>query len=320
MSCLEGRVAIVTGAGRGLGRAHALALAGHGARVVVNDVGADPQGHVGGSSPAHSVAEEIRSGGGDAVSSTHDVSVWDDAGALVNQAIDFFGALDILVNNAGILRDRSIANMTEGEWDDVVRVNLKGHFAPSRHAMTHWRSCAKRGVPVQASVVHTTSLAGIAGNFGQANYASAKLALLALSRVMSIEGKSFGVRSNAVSPSARTRLAATSPQAHRMFDAANTGEGGLDAPERVSPLVVWLARAGCPATGQIYHIAGRRVLTFAMPVVVDEIVSRDPWSVDALDEALRGRLIEPKEVFDCLALLKQRRSHRLETECAFAVI
>ena len=203
---LEGRVAIVSGAGRGLGRSHALALARHGAMVIVNDKGGDLHGEGQDATPAQQVVGEIEGFGGRAAVSGHDVSSWDQAADLVAFALQKFGRLDILVNNAGILRDRTLANMSEQEWDAVIGVHLKGHAAPTRHALAYWRDQAKAGAKVAASVVHTTSLAGLVGSFGQANYASAKLGVVGLSRVVAMEGAKYGVRSNAVSPSARTRI------------------------------------------------------------------------------------------------------------------
>ncbi len=177
---LSGRVAVVTGAGRGLGRSYALALAAHGAAVIVNDLGADLHGAGRDPSPAQSVVAEIMERGGEASVSGHDVADWGEAKALVTMAVETYGRLDILVNNAGILRDRLFANMAEDEWDAVIRVHLKGHAAPSRHAMEYWRGEAKAGRPVAASIVHTTSLAGPVGSFGQANYSAAKHAVVGM--------------------------------------------------------------------------------------------------------------------------------------------
>jgi NAD(P)-dependent dehydrogenase (short-subunit alcohol dehydrogenase family) len=280
---LDGRVAIVTGAGRGLGRSHALALARHGARIVVNDLGGDLHGAGADPTPAGDVVEQIRAEGGEAVVSGHDVSDWAAAAALIDQAVQTFGRLDILVNNAGILRDRTLANMTEEEWDAVIRVHLKGHAAPTRHAMAHWRERAKAGAPVDASIVHTTSLAGLVGSFGQANYAAAKLGVVALSRVAALEGARYGVRSNAVSPSARTRietsLKAPGPGVFDVFD-----------PDNVSPLIVWLARGDCPATGQVFQAYGDRVEVLAHSTIAVDVRAGAKWDVDDLHQALKDRL------------------------------
>jgi len=203
---LEGRVVIVTGAGRGLGGAHALYLASQGASVLVNDLGGDVHGEGADLTAAQRVAAEIERRGGRAAVSGHDVSSWEQARQMVTQAVDTFGQLDVLVNNAGILSDRTLANMSEAEWDAVLRVHLKGHAAPTSHALAYWRDRAKGGHEVKASVIHTTSVAAFAGSLGQANYSAAKAAVLALSRVVSLEAGRYGVRSNAVSPSARTRI------------------------------------------------------------------------------------------------------------------
>jgi NAD(P)-dependent dehydrogenase (short-subunit alcohol dehydrogenase family) len=286
MGRLDGRVAIVTGAGRGLGRAHALALAAAGARVVVNDLGGDLQGNGADPTPAQHVAQEIVAGGGQAEVSGHDVGDWRQAAELIALAVGRFGDLHVLVNNAGILRDRSLANMTEEEWDAVIRVHLKGHAATTRHAMAYWRNRAKQGHPVRASIVHTTSLAGLVGTFGQANYAAAKLAVVGLSRVAAVEGAKYGVRSNAVSPSARTRietsLKAPPPGVFDVFDPAN-----------VSPLVVWLADAGCAATGQVFQAYGNRVEVMGHTTIDIDVRTDGRWTLEALDRALAGKLKPP---------------------------
>lgn len=280
---LSGRVAIVTGAGRGLGRSYALALAAQGAAVVVNDLGGDLQGHGRDATPAQSVVAEIEAMGGRAVVSGHDVADWNDAEAIVALAVTAFGGLDILVNNAGILRDRLFANMSEDEWDAVIRVHLKGHAATSRHAMQYWRNCAKAGESVAASIVHTTSVAGLIGNFGQANYAAAKLAVVALSRTLALEGAKYGVRSNAVSPSARTRIEASlQPPSDGSFDVFN--------PDNVAPLICWLSLADCPATGQVFQAYGDRVAIIAPSSIAVDIRTEGRWTIEALDAALENRL------------------------------
>ena len=292
MSRLAGRVAIVTGAGRGLGRAHALALAAGGARVVVNDLGTGPGGEGTDGGPAASVCEEIRSAGGEAVPSDHDVADWDAARELIGLAIESYGALDVLVNNAGILRDRAFANMTEEEWDAVVSVHLKGHAAPSHHAFAYWRGEAKAGRRRAASIVHTTSSSGLCGNFGQANYGAAKMGIVGLCKVLAIEGAGYGIRSNALSPSARTRMTEVMAGADELLGNPGPGEHDPFAPEHISHLVAWLAEADCPATGQIFHAAGRHIRVLDVPVVALEAVSDDDWTPEALDTALRGRLVE----------------------------
>ena len=288
---LEGRVAIVTGAGRGLGRSHALALARHGAKLVVNDLGGDLHGEGRDETPAQQVVTEIKAAGGEAVVSGHDVSDWTQAAELVAHAIKVFGRLDVLVNNAGILRDRTLANMSEAEWDAVIRVHLKGHAAPTRHAMAHWREASKTGQAVAASVIHTTSLSGLVGNFGQANYAAAKLGVIGLSRVVALEGAKYGVRSNAVSPSARTRIETSlKPPPAGVFDVFN--------PDNVSPLIVWLAMADCPATNQVFQAYGNRVEVIQPSAIAVDVSGEGQWSVEALDQALRDRLPVPPRLGD----------------------
>jgi len=291
MGALDGRVAIVTGAGRGLGRAHALRLAREGASVVVNDLGAGVQGEGASAIHAKEVAAEIEAAGGRAIASGHDVSDWSGAEALIGLAVGEFGRLDVLVNNAGILRDRTLANMAEEEWDAVIRVHLKGHAATTRHAMTHWRNQAKAGAEVKASVIHTTSVSGFAGNFGQANYAAAKLAIVALSRVTDLEGERYGVRSNVISPSARTRLETSlKPVAEGAFDTFD--------PANVSPLVAWLSRADCPARSQVFQVYGNRVLVVQIAAVAHRLETDGRWTLEALDRMLPSHLVRPARIAD----------------------
>lgn len=288
---LAGRVAIVTGGGRGLGRAHALMLAREGAAVVVNDLGGDLHGAGQDLTPAQEVVREIEAMGERAVVSGHDVGDWEQAAAMIARAVEAFGDLHILVNNAGILRDRMLANMSEAEWDAVIRVHLKGHAAPSRHAMAYWRDKSKAGKPVEASVIHTTSLSGLVGNFGQGNYASAKLGVVGLSRVIAIEGAKYGVRSNAVSPSARTRIETSlKPPPAGVFDVFD--------PANVSPLIAWLARADCPANNQVFQAYGDRVEVIAPSSIAVDVRTSGQWTTDALDQALRGRLPKPAGLGD----------------------
>jgi NAD(P)-dependent dehydrogenase (short-subunit alcohol dehydrogenase family) len=280
---LHGRVAIVTGGGRGLGRSYAIALAGHGASVVVNDLGADLSGAGHDASPAYSVVEEIKSTGGQATLSDHDVGDWEQARAMVALAIETFGRLDILVNNAGILRDRLFANMTEDDWDAVIRVHLKGHAAPARHAMEYWRNESKAGRSVAASIVHTTSLAGLVGSFGQANYASAKLAVVGLSRTLALEGTKYGVRSNAVSPSARTRIETSlKPPTDGSFD--------VFSPDNVAPLICWLALEDCPATGQVFQVYGDRIEVIAPSTIEVDLRTNGRWHLEDIENQLNDRL------------------------------
>jgi NAD(P)-dependent dehydrogenase (short-subunit alcohol dehydrogenase family) len=239
-----GRVVIVTGAGQGLGREHALAFGRHGYRVVVNDVGPT----------AGKVAAEVRASGGTAIASVGDVSDWACAQALIATAVAEFGTLDALVNNAGINRDRMLVTMSEQEWDEVLRVDLKGHFAPLRHAAGYWRQQAKQGRPISARVVNTSSGAGLMGSVGQGNYAAAKAGIAALTTVAATELGRYGITVNAIAPSART------PMTEVVFaDAMRVPRTGFDAmhPGNVSPLVVWLASAeSADVTGRMFEVEG----------------------------------------------------------------
>ena len=301
MGRLDGAVAIVTGAGHGLGRAHALYLAKEGARVVVNDIGGDIHGVGISLTPAQNVVAEIQAAGGEAVVNGADVSDWTQAEAMIEQALDEFGDLNVLVNNAGILRDRTLANMTEDEWDAVIRVHLKGHAAPTKHAVAYWRQRAKgRGErPGYASVIHTSSVSGYAGNYGQANYGSAKLAVCALSQVVMLEGGRYGVRSNVVSPGARTRLSLSTPGSEERYRAPDDPEA-FDplSPANVSPLVAWLAAPDCPATGQMFHCDSNRVLVTSLPRVHELRQTDGQWTLENLDEALGDALQTPANLTD----------------------
>ncbi|MFH8618147.1 SDR family oxidoreductase [Streptomyces sp. NPDC017979] len=244
----EGRVVVITGAGRGLGRAHALAFAAEGARVVVNDLGAALDGAGTSRGPAAEVVAEIRAAGGDAVPHGGDVATNEGASSLVATALDAYGRLDTLVNNAGFVRDRMLVNLTEDDWDAVVRVHLKGHFLPLKHAAAHWRAEAKAGRSVSARVVNTTSGAGLLGSVGQSNYAAAKAGVVALTLVAAAELARYGVRVNAIAPAARTR----------MTEGVFTDLAAL--PDDVSPLVVWLGSAASDGvTGRVFESEGPRL-------------------------------------------------------------
>ncbi|WP_427004795.1 SDR family oxidoreductase [Pseudarthrobacter sp. H2] len=253
----EGRVAIVTGAGRGLGREHALELARQGAKVVVNDLGTTLAGVVEASGPAHEVVALIRESGGEAVANGADVADFEQAAGLVKQAIDTFGRLDVLVNNAGFVRDRMLVNTTEAEWDAVIRVHLKGHFAPLRHASEYWRNETKAGRMPDARVINTSSGAGLQGSVGQSSYSAAKAGIAGLTLVAAHELSRYGVTVNAIAPSARTRMTEVS-----FAEAMAIPEIGFDAmsPANVSPIVAWLASDSSGAvTGRVIEIEGGRI-------------------------------------------------------------
>lgn len=260
MGLLNGRVCIVTGAGRGIGREHALALAGEGASVVVNDVGGAVDGTGADSGPASMVVAEIDALGGSAIVNTDSVTSWEGAQRMVNQAVETFGDLHVLVNNAGILRDSALANMTSDEWDAVVAVHLRGHFAPTRWAAAYWRETSKkRGRPVHGSIINTAS-GSMLGNAGQANYSAAKAGIAAITLVEAMELERYGVRANALCPVARTRMTLETyglgeviapPSDPTVFDAYD--------PANVSPMVVYLATSDCPFTGGVFHIGGNEV-------------------------------------------------------------
>lgn len=253
MGICDGSVVIVTGAGRGLGRAHALELAAQGARVVVNDLGVERDGSGGASAPAGEVVSEIEAMGGEAIANGADVADWAQAGAMVQQAIDRWGRLDGLVCNAGFLRDRMLANMAEDEWDAIMRVHLKGHFAPARAAIAHWRDRTKAGEDVVARLVNTSSGAGLMGSIGQGNYVAAKAGIAALTIQQAAEWGRYGVAVNAIAPDARTRMT------EGVFDdMAEPDPDQFDAkdPANASPLVAWLASPACDVTGRVFEVVG----------------------------------------------------------------
>ncbi|MFC9552206.1 SDR family oxidoreductase [Rhodococcus sp. NPDC056960] len=257
---VDGRVVIVTGAGRGIGRAHALAFAAEGAKVVVNDIGAGIDGSATGESPAEQVVAEIVAAGGEAVVNGDDVADWAGAENLIRTAIDTYGRLDILVNNAGFLRDRMLVGMSEQEWDAVVRVHLKGHFATLRHAAAYWRAEAKAGNPVDARIVNTSSGAGLQGSIGQGNYAAAKAGIAEMTIQAAAELKNYGVTVNAIAPAARTRMTVGAGGA--MAEAMAAPEEGFDAmaPENISPLVVWLGSVESKdVSGRVFEVEGGKI-------------------------------------------------------------
>jgi NAD(P)-dependent dehydrogenase (short-subunit alcohol dehydrogenase family) len=285
MKALDGRVAIITGAGRGIGREHALLFAAEGARVVVNDLGGNPDGTGADASPAEEVAKEIIAAGGEAIANHDDVTSWDGAGQLVASAIDAFGDLHVLVNNAGILRDRMLVNMSEAEWDAVVNVHLKGHFCPLRHAAGYWREQSKAGSEAKRAVVNTSSTSGLFGMVGQTNYGAAKMGIGALTIIAAMELGRYGVRVNAIAPAALTRLTAGLAGGSDV----NAGpDSGFRDPANVSPFVAYLSTEECPINGRVFFVMGGEIHLFQPWAIIDKIEKDGRWTVEELStEAAR---------------------------------
>lgn len=293
MGQLEGKVAIVTGAGGGLGRAHALLLAHEGASVVVNDLGGDRHGAGGGTSMADGVVAEIQAAGGKAVAHYGSVTDNDDAAAMVKTAVEHFGRLDILINNAGILRDKSFKNMSDGEWDIVIEVHLRGTYLVTKHA---WQQMLEQGEG--GRIVMTSSTSGLIGNFGQANYGAAKAGVAGFMRVLALEGMKYGITVNVLAPAALSRMTEDI-----MPDVADLGE--RLAPEKVSPAVVWLCTDdAAKVTGRQFCITGNRVslLSWQVDVIAEKDALDEPWSVQEVGEAMAQsmeswpKLLKPMEV------------------------
>ena len=285
MGSLDGRVAIITGAGRGIGREHALLFAREGARVVVNDLGGANDGTGSDTTPAQQVVEEIQALGGEAIVNGDDVADWQGAQRMINSAVEHFGDLDILVNNAGILRDRVIVNMTEEEWDAVITVHLKGHFAPTRWAAAYWREQHKAGKGKPRHLVHTSSTSGLFANPGQSNYGAAKTGIATFSQIAAKELVRYNVKSNTVVPGARTRLTLATPGLDQIMKAAEEGFDQWD-PANISPLVAYLASEECRFTGETFFIQGGNV-TLIESWSRGPSVDRDSvWSVEELAQAL----------------------------------
>jgi NAD(P)-dependent dehydrogenase (short-subunit alcohol dehydrogenase family) len=294
----RGRVAIVTGAGRGLGRAHALAFAAAGASVVVNDIGVENDGSGGSAGPAHEVVAEIRAAGGEAIANGSDIADWTQAGALVRAAIDAFGRLDVVVNNAGFVRDRMFVSTSEEEWDAILRVHLKGHFCVTRHACDHWRAESKAGRPVDARIVNTSSGAGLQGSVGQSAYSAAKAGIAALTLVQAAELGRYGITSNAIAPSARTRMTESV-----FADMMKRPESGFDVmdPANVSPLVVWLGSAESrDVTGCTFEIAGGKLSLadgWRTGPGVDKGARYEPDEIGAVVRELREKAVPAQKVY-----------------------
>lgn len=253
MGICDGRVVIITGAGRGLGREHALAFAAEGAKVVVNDVGASLQGDGNDMSPAQEVVDLIRANGGEAITNGDDIADWDGAGRLVQSAIETFGGLDTVVTNAGIVRDRMFVNMSVDEWDAVIRVHLRGTFCPVKHAVDYWRAESKAGRPREGRVVTTSSGAGLHGSIAQTNYSAAKAGIATFTINIAAELSRIGVNANSIAPSARSRM--TEEAFAEMMAKPDTGFDAMD-PANISPLVVWLGSGDCNVSGRIFECAG----------------------------------------------------------------
>ncbi|MBJ8345866.1 SDR family oxidoreductase [Antrihabitans sp. YC2-6] len=294
----DGRVVIVTGAGRGIGRAHALAFAAEGAKVVVNDLGAGLDGSASSSDPAQEVVDEIVAAGGQAVVNGADVADWSGAKDLIATALENFGTLDVLVNNAGFLRDRMLANLSEDEWDAVIRVHLKGHFAPMRHAIEYWRGQSKAGKPVAGRIINTSSGAGLAGSIGQGNYAAAKAGIAGLTLNAAAEFGRYGVTVNAIAPAARTRMTEAA-----FAETMAKPDAGFDAmaPENVSPLVVWLGSTeSADVTGRVFEVEGGKVSVadgWRHGEVVDKGARWNPTELGEVVHKLIATAVPPVPVY-----------------------
>jgi NAD(P)-dependent dehydrogenase (short-subunit alcohol dehydrogenase family) len=295
----EGRVVIVTGAGRGLGRAHALEFARQGAHVVVNDLGVAQDGSDPTATPAQQVVDEIVAAGGAAIVSTHDVAGWDSAGEMVQSAIDTFGGLDVIVNNAGIVRDRMFVNSEQSEWEAILRVHVLGHAAPARHAAAYWRTRSKAGEPVDGRIINTSSGAGLMGSIAQAAYSAAKGAIASLTLVQAAELGRIGVTANALAPSARTRM--TEEAFADMMAKPTDGSFDAMAPENVSPLVAWLGSTqSAHVTGRVFEVEGGVIGIaegFRHGPRVDKGARWDPADIGVAVDGLLAQATEPTPVY-----------------------
>jgi NAD(P)-dependent dehydrogenase (short-subunit alcohol dehydrogenase family) len=291
MGALDGRVAIITGAGRGIGREHALLFAHEGAKVVVNDLGGAMDGTGDDRTPAEQVVDEIRAMGGEAIANADNVADWDGGKRMVDAAIEAFGDIHVLVNNAGILRDRVLVNMSEQEWDAVIQVHLKGHFVPTRHAAAHWREQTKAGRTVKASVINTSSTSGLLGNPGQSNYGAAKAGIGAFTIICAQELSRYGVRVNGIAPAARTRLTESTPGLGDMVKAPDDpGRFDIWDPANVSPFVAYLATETCPATGKVFFVQGGTVKLMTGWAMAEGVEKADRWTVPELEVEMKKLL------------------------------
>jgi NAD(P)-dependent dehydrogenase (short-subunit alcohol dehydrogenase family) len=288
MGALEGRIAIITGAGRGIGREHALLFAREGAKVLVNDLGGSNSGEGEDAGPAQQVVDEIVAAGGTAVANTDNIATWEGAKTVVDQAIAEFGGLDVVVNNAGILRDAYIASMTEQEWDSVIAVHMKGHAAVLHHAAAYWKEQSKAGNQPNASVINTASASGVTlPNAGQANYGAAKAGIAAMTLVAAEELERYGVRANAIAPIARTRLTLATPGMGAVFAIEpEPGEADLFGPAQISPMVAHLASADCKLTGKVYAVQGGAISELVGWQTGTTIETDGDWDIDLIAKQL----------------------------------
>ena len=310
MGICDGKVVIITGAGRGVGRGHAIEFARQGAKVVVNDLGGEADGTGADRTPAQQVVEEIRAMGGEAVSNGDDVSDWEGSQRLVNTAIESFGELHVVVNNAGILRDRMLTNMTEHEWDSVIKVHLKGTFAPARWASAYWREQFKAGNPVEgAAIINTSSTSGLFGNQGQTNYGAAKAGIGSFTIIASQELARFGVTVNAISPGARTRMTESLGFSRKPEDAAEFDSGHAD---NIAPTVVWLGSnepAARAVTGRIFLVNGGNINCMEGWEAGPGVSKHDRWDPAELTDVIPG-LVEQAAENVMVARQKERAARR----------
>jgi NAD(P)-dependent dehydrogenase (short-subunit alcohol dehydrogenase family) len=296
MGALEGRVAIITGAGRGIGREHALLFAAEGAKVVVNDLGGTNDGTGTDATPAQQVVDEITAMGGHAVANYDNVADWEGAQRMINAAVEAFGDLDILVNNAGILRDRVLVNMSEAEWDAVIAVHLKGHFAPSRWAAAYWREQHKAGVTKPRNIVHTSSTSGLFANPGQSNYGAAKTGIATFSQILAKELARYNVKSNSIAPAARTRLTEATPGlGERIAAPSDAAQFDEWDPANISPLVAYLASAACDFTGETFFVKAGEVTRIRSWERAETVEQNDRWKVSELTAALNEMAAQIKK-------------------------
>lgn len=286
----DGRVVIVTGAGRGIGREHALEFGRQGAKVVVNDIGTELDGSGGSTGPAGEVVEAIRAMGGEAIAHGADVTNWEQTGDMVKTAIETFGGLDIIVNNAGYVRDRMFVSTSEAEWDAIISVHLKGHFCTARHAAAYWRAESKAGKKVDARIINTSSGAGLLGSVGQSNYSAAKAGITSLTLVQAAELGRYGITANAIAPAARTRM--TEDAFADMMKKPDEGFDAMD-PANISPVVAWLGSADSKdVTGQVFELVGGEIIVGDGWRRGPKVDKGERWNPADVGPAVRGLLAE----------------------------